>query len=432
MTVKKSLQGIRRYSSSNENRFMRGVATTFRAGKFDLSIFYSNKRIDANVSVYDSVSKEVKEVSSLQNSGLHNTTSRIADERSVRENFTGAHLQYRHALFEIGATLSHIRFNANISPERQLYKIHAFTGKKLVNSGIHYQTLPFAGMIFFGETAFAHGSDWGTVNGLLMDWGPRIDVSLLHRYYGPEYVAFYGSSFSESTANTNEEGWYVGVKLDPFKHWNIIGYVDVFSFPWLRYRVSSPGTGHDYFIQAEYVPSEATKMSWRIQQEFKPQDSDVESLNMPYPVKRNKFRWRYQIAYQLSKDLTLKNRLQSVLVRKENKKERGYMIYQDVNYAFSEFPLSLAFRYAMFDTDSYDARIYAYENNVMYTFSVPGYYYKGNRVYLLAVYKWNRSLRVGMRYARSYYPDRSSIGSGLNAIHGNVKSEITLQMRLKL
>mgnify|MGYP007042166935 CR=1 FL=1 len=51
-------------------------------------------------------------------------------------------------------------------------------------------------------------------------------------------------------------------------------------------------------------------------------------------------------------------------------KSNGILLYQDLVYSFKEIPLKLSARYAIFDTDNYDTRLYAYENDLLYVFSI--------------------------------------------------------------
>ena len=84
-------------------------------------------------------------------------------------------------------------------------------------------------------------------------------------------------------------------------------------------------------------------------------------------------------------------------------------------------------RYALFDTDSYETRIYTYENDVMYGFSVPALEGTGIRCFLLVSWKPWRFLEIWARYAQTFYNDRNVIGTGLETIEGNMKSEIKFQ-----
>ncbi|HCY00072.1 MAG TPA: hypothetical protein DG754_08035, partial [Bacteroidales bacterium] len=58
MGVRKRANGLTRFSSTNENEFLRGAGATIKVGRFDVSVFGSYKYIDANLtdSLIDGVS----------------------------------------------------------------------------------------------------------------------------------------------------------------------------------------------------------------------------------------------------------------------------------------------------------------------------------------------------------------------------------------
>jgi hypothetical protein len=110
----------------------------------------------------------------------------------------------------------------------------------------------------------------------------------------------------------------------------------------------------------------------------------------------------------------------------------GYLISQNINYKPMGSPFGIIFLYALFDTYSYNERIYSYENDVLYGYSVPAYEGKGIRCLLL--FNWNpfRKLEIWLRYAQTFYTDRNTIGTGLELINGDLKSEIKLQLRISI
>ena len=110
---------------------------------------------------------------------------------------------------------------------------------------------------------------------------------------------------------------------------------------------------------------------------------------------------------------------------------QGYVVYQDVKYKFAKFPLTIAARFALFDTDSYDTRIYAYEDDILYTFSIPGMYYKGSRMYLLLKYNVTRFATIEFKIAQTYYRNKAEVGSGLTLIDGNHKTDVKAQVQFK-
>ena len=76
----------------------------------------------------------------------------------------------------------------------------------------------------------------------------------------------------------------------------------------------------------------------------------------------------------------------------------------------------------------YDARIYAYENDVLYQFSIPAYFNKGTRFYLNLKYQLQH-LTLEARYAQTYWANQATIGSGTEAINGPTRTGVKFQLR---
>ena len=76
--------GLRKYSSSDENRFMRGAGVTLRLKPLDVSLFYSRKAIDATVMATDENGKATA-ASSFPTDGYHRTPTEIAKKRAAME-----------------------------------------------------------------------------------------------------------------------------------------------------------------------------------------------------------------------------------------------------------------------------------------------------------------------------------------------------------
>ena len=93
-------------------------------------------------------------------------------------------------------------------------------------------------------------------------------------------------------------------------------------------------------------------------------------------------------------------------------------------------PIDISLRYALFDTDSYDTRLYSFENNALYVFAVPAYYYQGNRAYILVRYSFLRHCDLWVRYGYFLYNNRQNISSGAEGIVGSKKSDLVIQLRI--
>jgi hypothetical protein len=110
--------------------------------------------------------------------------------------------------------------------------------------------------------------------------------------------------------------------------------------------------------------------------------------------------------------------------------ELGYMVLHDIVYQPLSKPVSFSFRYALFDTDGFNTRIYAYENDVLYSFSIPAYSEKGSRTYLTVKYNLTRKIDLWFRYAQFFYANRNSTGTGLTEVEGPIRSDFRIQARI--
>jgi hypothetical protein len=119
------------------------------------------------------------------------------------------------------------------------------------------------------------------------------------------------------------------------------------------------------------------------------------------------------------------------LNREDTGNELGYLLYQDIALKPNKLPLTLSMRYAIFETDGFDSRLYAYENDVLYFFSIPALFNRGTRFYINLKYSLGKKVDIWLRYAQTYYNDRTTISSGNTLIDGNTRSDVRAQIRLK-
>src|SRR5260221_1255459 len=108
---------------------------------------------------------------------------------------------------------------------------------------------------------------------------------------------------------------------------------------------------------------------------------------------------------------------------------RGLVLLQDMTYSFSR--ISITGRYAIFDTDDYDNRLYAYESDAWLSFTFPAYYGKGIRNYLLFQYRLTSKIDVWFRWGHTLYTDRNTIGSGGVIITGDTRNDVKLQAQIR-
>jgi hypothetical protein len=224
----------------------------------------------------------------------------------------------------------------------------------------------------------------------------------------------------------------VGISLKPIRYWKFEGYFDIYQHPWLKFQADAPSKGTDYMFQAVFKPSKKFEMYGRVRSETKSRNAVDNQTSLDFLVDTRKTSVRFDLRYKLTKAITLKSRVElSYYDDGINETQKGFMVYQDFNFKSLNFPLSVSTRFAIFDTDDWDTRIYAYENEVLYQFSVPPYYGRGTRFYVVFKYHVWRNIDVWFRFAQTYFADQETIGAGLTEIDGNIKSEIKTQVRFK-
>ncbi len=431
VNIKKAPRGLLRYSSTDENIFLRGAGTSISVSeKLELTVFFSRKKIDANVSSIDSLTNAIIAVSSIQNTGLHATPSQVNTKNVLGETITGGNLTWKGNFLEIGLTGVYYKYDAQVIPSDLTHNKFEFRGGENFNVGADYR-LFFRNIKLFGEGALSQSGGYAFVTGLLADAGPRVTLATLYRNYSRNYHAYFSNGFGEGARTINETGFYTGIVLLPLPRWKLSAYFDVFSFPWLRFRAFTPTAGYDYLLQADFTPSGTVSMYFRMKRQTKPENAPVQEPFIRQTENIHQTNFRYQIGYRISPSLEFRNRIELSYYESDfTPRERGFLLYQDIIFRSNKIPFNASFRYALIDTDSFNTRIYAFENDVLYAFSVPAYFDTGSRFYLNLNYSFPAGLDLWFRIAQTNLPNRTSMGSGLNEITGNTRTEVKLQARI--
>ncbi|WP_256011541.1 helix-hairpin-helix domain-containing protein [Desertivirga xinjiangensis] len=427
-SVAKNAVGLKAYTSTNEALFLRGLASTIQFGTIELTPFLSGRRVDGGLSESEGSGDE--EVTSLVQTGLHRTSSENKKRRNTSHFLYGANILYSKRSLRIGALAYHNRFSSAFGSAKQAYDLYRFTGRSLNNFSTYYNS-SWKNIYFFGELAYSAGGSVAVINGAISSLTPKVALVLVHRNYAKDYYSFFNQALAEGSSAVNEKGFYSGLVVTPGRKYEISVYADLFRFPWLRYRVDSPSWGYEMFSQIGYAPSKKFKLSIRYKFENK-----QENENIPNPInfleQVAKKAYRLELNYKISEQCQLRNRAEVISYQKaEQKREYGFLLFQDVIYKPLQSRVSANIRFAVFETESYNARIYANENDVLYSFSAPAHYNRGLRYYANLRYRVCKGIDMWFRYAKTSYSDLQEIGSGLERIAGNNKSDVKLQLRFQ-
>ncbi len=424
--VAKKDVGLKAYTSSNESSFFRGMAGTISIyEKISLTSFLSYRKVDASQT--DLKNGEFGQVN-ISTSGLHRTKSELKNQQSLNQLVYGGVLQYLSNNLTIGLIGYRSQYSDEFIKGTQAYNAYGFTGKDLTNLGVHYN-YTFKNIYFFGEGAKSLNSGLAIINGAMASLSPKLSAVLLNRHYEINYHSFFSQALGENSDAANEKGWYGGLNYTPTRKWTAAVYADIFRFPWLKYRVNEPSAGYEVMSQLRYHPTKTFSAIARFKTKENQQNTDLK-----VPIKHldnvSKQNYRVEVNWRLNRKFSFQNRAELVRYEKgEAPVESGYLFYQDIDYSPMSSRFSANIRLAYFHTTSYNSRVYAYEDDVLYGFSFGMYNGKGARTFMNAKYKVIRGMDLWARYALFIYQDTETVGSGLDEIEGNRKSELKLQLR---
>ncbi|MGR3810625.1 ComEA family DNA-binding protein [Jiulongibacter sp. NS-SX5] len=426
-TTRRSDLGIRPHNSVLEGGFLRGAAATYDGGEVELTGFASISKRDASLNT--SVEEREDVFSSILVAGLHRTENEIAKKGVLTEQNYGLNAKYTFPGGHFGMTVVGTIFGNTIERNPREYARHEFKGTENIVAGPNF-SYSWQNFNFFGEAARSSSGGWGAVGGFVSTLSPQLEWALNLRSYDKDFHSFYANAFGEASRNINEKGIYSGLKYTPKKGYTFSAFYDKYRFPWLRYLVDAPSDGDDYLFRFTLKPTKKWLFYTQYHRERKQRNFPNNETVSDYLVDSYRENLLAHFETNLGKSFKSQTRLQYNSFTYEGlPRSNGYAIIQDIEGSVGRWQLKS--RVALFSTDDYNSRIYAYENDVLYTVSFPAYFGKGSRLYLVSRYSVNRNIDVWFRVARTSLTDRETISSGLNEINAPHRTDLKLQVRYK-
>lgn len=413
--------GIRKHSSTDEYNYFRGAAATVSLlPSLELSAFYSHRSMDGVV--------EGAEITSIYKTGLHRTQKEADKTNAFASQLMGGNLTYEKNSLKVGVTGIYYFFNHPYEPDLKKYAKYNLHGNNFYNLGIDYK-YRLGRLSWIGEAAMGK-QGYALLNQLRYNLSADYKLLLVHRYYSHNYWSMFARSFGESSAPQNENGWYLAAEATPIAHWKFFASLDLFSFPWWKYRISKPSQGVDAMFQAIY--SSVRNLSMYINYRYKQKERDVTGTSGAVILPVYHHRTRYRLTYTPA-TWKLQTTLDYNHFHSQGKPSgQGYQCTQSCGYSFPSFPLSISLQGSYFHTDDYDSRVYASERGLLYTFYTLSFYGKGFRYSTYLRYDLNKAFMFLVKLGQTIYQDRYEIGSGNDLIKGNKKTDMQMQLRIKL
>ncbi|MEI7896764.1 MAG: helix-hairpin-helix domain-containing protein [bacterium] len=430
--------GIRPSLSMNEGSYLRGLAATLKIKRLEISGFASYHPCDATVTLTDSITSPAGEISSITTTGYHRTKSEIEKRNALTELVCGGNVSFSMAPtqqfgFKIGLTGVYSRYSAGITPEVHPYSQFGFRGNQNMDVGFDFQAR-YRGMYLFGEISGNPGFGMAWIIGSTLKPDPGISITMIYRNYQSTYRNTFANAFGQNSQNANERGIYTAINAAVHPKLNLSGYLDLFIFPWLKYRVDAPSKGQEFGLMMDWKASAGVLLNLKFYQKNTQINTSSEQNQVVHKLCDYLSRsYRFGMEWIPGNGIYLKTRIE-IKEAGESAMQRlyGYLLYQDVQLKVSTWLENITFRMAIFDIPDYAARIYVYEPEVLYGYSVPAYQGKGLRNCLVLKFGISRKFDVWLRGGLTYYTDRNEVGTGLDMTEGNIRGEVTGQLLIKL
>lgn len=426
-------RGVVPYRSASESNFFRGAAATVGLpANLSLTAFVSRRRRDATVdssAAGTAAASGPLPVRTLSSGGLHRTAAERARKGTFGETTMGGAVEWRPGPVHVGAAGYHAMFNRPLRPGTRPSRRHRVSGRQTSMMSL-YATAAWSAYSLFGEVARAPTGAYGGLAGALVE-RPRAAAVVLGRWYPPALAGLYGNAFSAGSRPQNEQGVYLGARVQVAERWTVRASFDQFRAPWLRFNVPRPTTGWDGRAVLEYAPRPWLSSYLQVRAQGREEATERPGpagrpLEAVQEERRTSLRWHTQ--YRFSDALTTRTRVEWSRHTTPAATAHGILLSQGLRWTpISALHVDVGLSF--FDTDGFAARIYAYERDLRYSFSVPVFFDEGRRSYVMAQYAPWAALTVAVKYGITTYARPRTIGSGLNALYGTSRRALRAQVQ---
>ena len=380
-----------------------GAATTVDMGRgLKLTVFASYSPADATLNKDGTAA-------TILDTDYHRTETEMAKKHNLHQLKTGGSLRYNAHGLRLGVNTLYTHLDRRLNPNTQpLYRRHYPQGSDFLNLSLDYGYATPRWSLS-GETATDRKGHLATINTASLRLSDVTSMMLLQRFYSYAYTSLDAQSFSDGGKVQNESGVYLGINWQPSQTFRLNAYTDYAYFAWARYQVSQSSYSWDNLVQATWQ-----RQGW--------------SINGRYRVRfYNRWEQRGRLGIDYAGGHGFTGRLQIDGCRVQE--EWGLMVSGSLTYTRQWLRLNGGVGW--FHTDSYDSRLYLYENGPLYTYSMAQFYGKGIRYWLMARAGIGKRLTLTAKIGVTDYFDRNVIGSSYQQVEGSSLTDLDLQVRWK-
>ncbi len=378
---------LKPYTSSNEYSFYRGLSARFQFKSAQFIPFLSHRNFDASV---DTIGEN--RFQSIRQDGIHNSAGTLARKKQLQASMAGIVFKYGKRSWEIGTLIQGSFLSANRQNlASNFYQSRDWTGSWI---GTISQTFKIYGKhsSFFSELVFLNNGAHSFSASLSWKAAPQIEIATAIRSASTNYFSFFPNGPFADSKGRNEKGIHLAMRFTPIGNLNLQAYADIYTSNWLAYREDRPISNLDFFLQADYVINRTVRISSRFRRKVKMQNLSS-ALALPEVLSNELTQLRFSCSFPLSASLQSSSKIEWSWAD-----SRGLFISQDLIWKAPQV-ISLVLRWSIYQIESYNARIYAYEHTPLYMFGLPSFSGIGNRIYTMLKLKIGRNFQSWIKAA---------------------------------
>lgn len=410
---------FRPHTSAAESEFMRGVATSFKWKKnWQAQFFVSYDKRDATL--------KNDTVTSFKTDGLHRNYNEIMKRRTVGQMVTGARTSFHYSNWHIGASGYYAHYNKYIYPSLKEYNRYYLRGQHAAGASLDglWQAKRWT---YQGEIAIDQSGHIATTHLAHGKLGLGTTLTFQGRYFSPRYIAPFANTLQMGSHVQNETGIMVGTVHQFGRRWQATAYADYSYHPRPMYRADTSSMRFKCSAEGKYSLDDRLQLT--LSYRFYTKQQNVTGYDLMEYIGRHQL----QMSSTYTQNKFQINAATSFVTATSQTSSADFGFLVSSRGKYTPIPqLSLQYFCALFFTEGYSTRIYAYEPQLKYSGAFPTFAYHGMR--WVGMIKWEPSkmLSLTARYGLLHYFNRESISSGTQEIPLPTQNDIWIQLGIRL
>lgn len=438
------------YRSASPSAFMRGGNVIFKANSIEAYIFHSKRYLSASEANPDNktyympgwwMSKRTQnEQNRYQNLGLR--SSGIVITHSFNQNMM---------LFDVGFSSVYHRFENEIERRSAWHNQYDFEGNTLLQysgfSGITYRNLRY-----IVEIAGASEGGNALVHAISSSWRD-VMIGFWNRYYSKDFYVIYGDGPGALSGGRNEIGSGAWMQLRVMRGMRVRMYADRYRSDGARYGADVGVWGWERGLAWDYRVSRVVmvRVDGYVRGDGYPvtgEDGYGRVVRVLSDRERKVLRgsvrvepgagWVWLMRGEVrSGEVGNVDYLSGTSVKSQNtfsadvqNPGKGVGITQLFKISFKR--ADVYFQHTLFDTDSYDSRIYSYEYDMLQTIRIPSFSGRGARSYIMLHAEPHQKIVMRLKLGNTQYYDRFAIGTANDMTDGPTRHDLSFQVQFRL